>query len=122
MLPLSIGRVCRSLSGRDQREGLTITRGAAHEPILSLKLAGAATERHIDAAIMCFRNALAAQKAIVIDLSQTSAIDQRFFGLLLMLRKQLVQRGDRLTFSGATLRTRKLFRINGFEFLLDPKT
>jgi N-acetylglucosaminyldiphosphoundecaprenol N-acetyl-beta-D-mannosaminyltransferase len=122
VLPLSIGRVWRSLTGRNLREGLGITQGSASETSLTLKLSGAAIERHIDAAIMCFRNALAAQKAIVIDLSQTSAIDQRFFGLLLMLRKQLVQRGDRLTFSGATRHTRTLFRMNGFEFLLDPKT
>ena len=122
VLPLSAGRAWGSLTGRNLREGLTITSGAAHEPILSLKLAGAATERHIDAAIMCFRNALAAQKTIVIDLSHTTAVDQRFLGLLLMLRKQLVQRGDRLMFSGATRRTQKLFRMNGFEFLLDPKT
>lgn len=122
VLPLSIGRVWRSLTGHDLREGLRITQGSASETSLTLMLSGAATERHIGAAIMCFRNALATQKAIVIDLSQTSAIDQRFLGLLLMLRKQLVQRGDRLTFSGATRRTRMLFRMNGFEFLLDPHT
>lgn len=119
VVPLSMGRIWQSLVGRDQRQTLKITQ-STHMTSLTLTVSGAAIERHIDAAITCFRAALAAQTMIVIDLSQTSAIDQRFFGLLLMLRKQLAQRGDRLTFSGTTSRTRKLFRMNGFEFLLDP--
>jgi hypothetical protein len=44
-------------------------------------------------AIACFGEALASRKQIVVDFSETRAADARFFGLLLMLRKQLKGRG-----------------------------
>ena len=83
-----------------------------------IKLSGAATSCHIAAAITCFRGALEANKAIVIDLSKISRIDPRFFGLLLMLRKRAIRQGVGLEFTNATAGLRKAFRLNGFEFLL----
>ena len=49
---------------------------------------------------MPFREALAAEKRIAIDLAKTSAIDARFLGLLLMVRKQLRLAGNDLEFTG----------------------
>jgi N-acetylglucosaminyldiphosphoundecaprenol N-acetyl-beta-D-mannosaminyltransferase len=120
VLPLSVGQIFRRLAGVGKNDILTIDQSEGPET-LGIRLSGAAVIRHIDAATACFRQALEIRKPIVIDLSQVSTIDQRFFGLLLMLRKQLLARGDRLTFSGVKRRSRKLFRMNGFGFLLIPE-
>ena len=57
-------------------------------------------------------------KHIVINFAGTRLIDTRFLGLLLMLHKQLSGRGFRLTFTAVPPHIRRLFRLNGFEFLL----
>jgi N-acetylglucosaminyldiphosphoundecaprenol N-acetyl-beta-D-mannosaminyltransferase len=119
VLPLSIERIWRSLAGLDQRESLILDQSTDGE-VATIKLSGAATAQNIEAASKCFRLVLKTGKPIVIDLSQISTIDPRFFGLLLMLRKQLKNRGDRLQFSGATRRTRRIFQLNGFGFLIEP--
>ena len=54
-----------------------------------LGLSGA-IDRNTAKAIACFRETLTeTNKGVVIDLSNSHAIDARFFGLLLMLRKRL---------------------------------
>jgi N-acetylglucosaminyldiphosphoundecaprenol N-acetyl-beta-D-mannosaminyltransferase len=116
VLPLSAGQIWRGLIG--ENDGLIIER-REDTGAVGIWLTGAAVARHIDAATPCFRAALEAKKPVVIDLSQISTIDPRFFGLLLMLRKQLLGRGDRLTFSGVKRRTKKIFQMNGFGFLLE---
>jgi N-acetylglucosaminyldiphosphoundecaprenol N-acetyl-beta-D-mannosaminyltransferase len=55
---------------------------------------------------------------VIVDLSQTRAIDARFFGLLLMLRKQLTGKGTTLRFQGASQRLRRQFQLNSIEYLL----
>ena len=85
---------------------------------VTLRLYGSATAQHVDQAVSIFREAVKVKKAIVIDLSETRAIDARFFGLLLMLRKQLKGQGARLTFSGASSRLTRMFRRSGVNFLL----
>jgi N-acetylglucosaminyldiphosphoundecaprenol N-acetyl-beta-D-mannosaminyltransferase len=119
VLPLSAGHIWRRLTGIGKNDNLIIERREDPSAI-GIWLSGAAVARHIDAATAGFRTALEVQKPVVVDLSQVSTIDPRFFGLLLMLRKQLLNRGDRLTFSGVKRRTKKIFRMNGFGFLLDP--
>jgi N-acetylglucosaminyldiphosphoundecaprenol N-acetyl-beta-D-mannosaminyltransferase len=118
VVPLSAGQLWRGLIGSNEK--LTIER-REDDKVVGIKLSGPAIARHVDAAITCFRNALDAQKPIVIDMSQITMIDPRFFGLLLMLRKQLLSRADRMTFSGVNPRTLKAFRMNGFGFLLDAQ-
>jgi N-acetylglucosaminyldiphosphoundecaprenol N-acetyl-beta-D-mannosaminyltransferase len=83
-------------------------------------LVGFATKMHVSSSIAIFRCLLAERRDITIDVSQTRAIDPRFFGLLLMLRKQLREGGNILRFAGVSKRSRHIFRLNGFEFLLDP--
>jgi N-acetylglucosaminyldiphosphoundecaprenol N-acetyl-beta-D-mannosaminyltransferase len=121
VMPLSIGRIQRSCFSRDQ-EGLAATSTAVAGENVTIKFVGAATERHIDAATKCFRDALANSNTVAIDVSQLTTIDPRFFGLILMLRKQLVQRGGRLLFSGVTRRARRLFGLNGFGYLLETQS
>ena len=84
-----------------------------------LKLSGPAINRHLDKALTSFRGALAARKAILIDLSGTSAVDARFFGLFVVLRKEATLRGCALQFVKPSPRIRRKFRRNGFEFLLE---
>jgi N-acetylglucosaminyldiphosphoundecaprenol N-acetyl-beta-D-mannosaminyltransferase len=57
-------------------------------------------------------------KAIDVDVSRTITIDPRFFGLLLMVRKQLRKRGQMLCVIEASPAITKTFQRNGFEFLL----
>lgn len=83
-------------------------------------LTGDATAEHIDVAIECFRKALAQSAHVVIDVTKTRFIDARFFGLMLMLRKQLMARGGALSCTGASRSIKKMFRLNGVEYLLAP--
>ena len=87
---------------------------------VSLKLSGPAINGHIHEAIIGFRTALQARKAILIDLSGASAVDTRFFGLFVVLRKEAALRGCALRFVDPPPRIRRKFRRNGFEFLLKP--
>jgi len=57
---------------------------------------------------------------LLIDFSQTLAIDQRFLGLLLMVRKQLKACGADLKLAGISRELEKAFRLNGVEYLLSP--
>ena len=58
------------------------------------------------------------KKQIVIDFSETSAVDARFLGLLLMLRKQLKAQNAVPRFIGISRRLERMFRLNGFGYLL----
>jgi N-acetylglucosaminyldiphosphoundecaprenol N-acetyl-beta-D-mannosaminyltransferase len=85
---------------------------------MTIALSGSATERHVDKAIACFRNALTSNKHINLDVSNAQSVDPRFFGLFLMVRKQLSSRGKELRFTGVTPQMRRIFQRNRFEFLL----
>ena len=86
-----------------------------------MTLRGAAVARNIDTAIACFRSALAARRHLVaIDFSEVRAIDARFLGLLLMLRKGLKERGGRLELTGVSGPTARSFRLNELRYLLTP--
>jgi N-acetylglucosaminyldiphosphoundecaprenol N-acetyl-beta-D-mannosaminyltransferase len=83
-----------------------------------VELSGDAVDRHVDRAINHFRKALASGKQVVVDISKTRDIDPRFFGLFLMVRKHLASQGMHLVFRGVSHETRRIFRLNKFEFLL----
>jgi N-acetylglucosaminyldiphosphoundecaprenol N-acetyl-beta-D-mannosaminyltransferase len=85
---------------------------------VTVDLSGAAIVLHVDKAIHHFRNALATGKQITVDVSKTNRVDPRFFGLLLMVRKQLASQGKQLRFTGISPGIRRIFRFNRFEFLL----
>jgi N-acetylglucosaminyldiphosphoundecaprenol N-acetyl-beta-D-mannosaminyltransferase len=85
-----------------------------------LELSGDATARYINHAICCFQQAVRLDKPLVIlDLGAVRNMDQRVFGLILMLRKVLRQRGAALLFIRISCQVRRLFRLNELEFLLD---
>jgi N-acetylglucosaminyldiphosphoundecaprenol N-acetyl-beta-D-mannosaminyltransferase len=85
---------------------------------LTLRLSGDATVEHVAQAISYFRKALTVQRGLVLDLSSTRLIDARFFGLFLVLRKQLKSRDANLKFTGISPRLARLFCLYRVEFLL----
>jgi N-acetylglucosaminyldiphosphoundecaprenol N-acetyl-beta-D-mannosaminyltransferase len=88
---------------------------------LTVALCGLATAQNIDRVIPIFRNAISTQKKIVIDLSNVYMIDQRVLGLLLMLRKKLKSSGASPILQGVSPSLRRIFRLNGLEFLLTER-
>jgi N-acetylglucosaminyldiphosphoundecaprenol N-acetyl-beta-D-mannosaminyltransferase len=116
VLPLAIAaRWQRRWAGKPQQLRIDRTQGAAG---VTLRLCGDATAHYVGHAISCFRGALINQKQLLIDLSAVRRIDIRFFGLFLMLRKQLNAKSASLKFIGISPRLARLFRLNGVEFLL----
>jgi N-acetylglucosaminyldiphosphoundecaprenol N-acetyl-beta-D-mannosaminyltransferase len=115
VLPLAIVLRWNRWRGRDR--DLLIRRRQDGKSIV-LSLSGAATGPHVGKVTAWFRSALAAQQPITIDLTDTHAIDARFLGLLLMVRKRLARQDLPLTLTGARLGLRLLLRLNGFGFLL----
>jgi N-acetylglucosaminyldiphosphoundecaprenol N-acetyl-beta-D-mannosaminyltransferase len=85
---------------------------------VTLTLFGAATAANVEGTIEVFRDAAAAKKDIRINLSNTCAVDARFLGLILMLRKLVRKQGTELKFTGVSDRIRTMFSLNGAEFLL----
>jgi N-acetylglucosaminyldiphosphoundecaprenol N-acetyl-beta-D-mannosaminyltransferase len=90
-----------------------------HQGSSVIGLVGFATQMHVTKSIAFFRSILVGCRDVTIDVSQTRLIDPRFFGLLLMLRKQLANKGKTLKFAGLSKRSRRIFRLNGFDFLLE---
>jgi N-acetylglucosaminyldiphosphoundecaprenol N-acetyl-beta-D-mannosaminyltransferase len=117
VLPLVVATLWQRLRYERKSRDLVIRQAQSHDSV-TLSLYGVATALQVNEAIPCFRAAAAENKQIVIDLSETRAIDARFVGLLLMLRKQLKGRGAGLKFVGVSSRLRRMFRLNGVAFLL----
>jgi N-acetylglucosaminyldiphosphoundecaprenol N-acetyl-beta-D-mannosaminyltransferase len=84
-----------------------------------LKLPVLATAQAVPGAQAPFREAIASGKHVIVDCSQTCAADSRFFGLLLMLRKQLRQREINPQFRGISPQLRKQFWLHGVDYLLE---
>jgi N-acetylglucosaminyldiphosphoundecaprenol N-acetyl-beta-D-mannosaminyltransferase len=87
---------------------------------VTIRIAGDANHRNIARAIACFRETLTQGSGqVVIDLAGTRAIDGRFLGLLLMVRKCLNAKGAKLSFIGLSAAKRRLFWLNEANFLLN---
>jgi N-acetylglucosaminyldiphosphoundecaprenol N-acetyl-beta-D-mannosaminyltransferase len=84
-----------------------------------VKLAGYALGPQIGLAIEGFRDALAlAKHEVVVDLREVKAVDQRFLGLLLMLRKSRTAQRASLKVVGASKSVARSFRLNQVAHLL----
>ena len=119
VLPLALNAQWQRLKPFGKRDVFAI-QVIDHGDSTEIAMTGAATTERVAAVTPYFQDALMKRKSVTVEISGISIIDIRFFGLLLMLRKQLVQQGLRLEFTGLTSRTRKSFRLNRFEFLLTP--
>jgi N-acetylglucosaminyldiphosphoundecaprenol N-acetyl-beta-D-mannosaminyltransferase len=118
-LPLVAGSLWRQMRRRGKND-FRILQGRTCDTVTRLALVGAATAQHAEEAASLLRDVVPTQNEVVLDVSQTQFIDARFFGLLLMLRKRLMQRGAQLRFVGVSPRIARIFRLNGAEFLLRP--
>lgn len=120
VLPVAlIGQWQRLTTGADE-QALLIEHSQSDDAA-TLKFSGSATARHIDQAAIAFRQALAANSTIAIDLSETCAVDARFLGLLLMVRKVAASRKGCLIITRVSNNTKRLFRLNGAGFLLSDR-
>jgi N-acetylglucosaminyldiphosphoundecaprenol N-acetyl-beta-D-mannosaminyltransferase len=116
VLPLAVRARWNALC-RHAQQDLVIARTQDHRTI-TLGLSGACTARNAEKAVPVFREAIATRKDLAINLSNTSAIDARFLGLLLMVRKEAKKGRADMGFTGVPSRLQKLFKLNGVEFLL----
>jgi N-acetylglucosaminyldiphosphoundecaprenol N-acetyl-beta-D-mannosaminyltransferase len=94
---------------------LIITQAHGSDAI-TLSLSGPADAQHVDKAIPAFREATATGKQITLDFSNVRAIDARFLGLLLMLKKKLKGAGAVPEFTGVSPLLAKIFWLGGLEF------
>ncbi|MBV9559061.1 MAG: WecB/TagA/CpsF family glycosyltransferase [Bradyrhizobium sp.] len=99
----------------ERRQELIVTQVHASESV-TLSLSGSANARHVDRAIPAFREAAATMKQVTLDFSNIQAIDARFLGLLLMLKKKLKAHGAAPKFIGVSPLLRKVFHLGGLEF------
>jgi N-acetylglucosaminyldiphosphoundecaprenol N-acetyl-beta-D-mannosaminyltransferase len=119
-LPLAVDSLWTRFRSAWTGRGLQIElREEAHAVVVHLS--GLAIAVHIDEAIKAFRQALGKEKPIDVDVSGIRLLDPRFFGLLLMVRKQLRRRGQALRFIGLSPAILRAFRLNRFEFLLSDE-
>lgn len=121
-LPLAIGMRLDRINPLRKPQELQIK---ASQDVSSTRLAltGDAVERHIDVAIHYFRDVLAKETDVMIcDLSRVKRIDQRFLGLLLMVRKRAIEEGMTLKVECPSSSVRRMFRLNEAAHLLseDP--
>lgn len=116
IVPLVVLTRWRALRSGNHKDGLSIEREEVAGAIV-FRLKGAACGEQIDLAIASFRSALKTSKNVVINFADTTWIDPRFLGLILMLNKELRGRGLRLSFADASPRITRCLRLNGFEFM-----
>lgn len=117
VLPLIVWTRCLQLEyGRHGQE--LVVRQVRGDQSITVSLCGPAIAPNVNKVIPVFRDAIGTKKRIVIDFSASRAIDVRFLGLLLMLRKKLNGNGASLTFIGLSSGLEKIFRLNGLGFLL----
>jgi len=120
VLPIAVRSKWDQLCGRASKS-LQIERTDGRDTI-TLQLSGAATAANVGQAIDAFRSALASRRKIRINLAKTCAIDGRFLGLILMLRKRAKKEAIDLDFFGASKRLKAVFRLNGAAFLLEEQS
>ena len=121
VFPLLLVDFWSRLTARRPGDDLNITNSDDHDSVI-INLDGSATAKTVEKAAVLFENACATSKDIVVNFTNTRQIDARFLGLILMLDKHLKLQGQQLRLSGASPRVEKLFRLNGFEFLLRAAT
>jgi N-acetylglucosaminyldiphosphoundecaprenol N-acetyl-beta-D-mannosaminyltransferase len=119
VLPLAVITRWHRIARNHQTDNLQVNKRVAGLSI-TISLCGVASENQVLKAMPCFEAALAQKRDIVIDLSNIRLIDARFFGLLLMLRKELKAQGLKLEFAGISRRIERIFRLSELQFLLCP--
>ncbi len=83
-----------------------------------LSFVGSATSINIKEIIGALRATLSSDRRVVIDLTEVSAIDARFLGLLLVFRKMVKSSGAEVILSGFSSSLERIIRLNGADVLL----
>ena len=117
VLPLAMLTWWLRLKYHPYGQDLVLTQARGHESV-TVSLSGPATARHVNRMIPVLREAIAKKKRIKIDFSNTTVIDARFLGLLLMLRKRLRGNGVHPILIGLSPGLKRVFCLNGLGFLL----
>jgi len=120
-LPIYLIRSSRTIRGTAATQRLAISRVEDERKIVLL-LAGDLIAEHVQNAIPHLRDAISAEKHLWLNLSRARHVDERFFGLLLALSKELAGRGAELRLVGVPRRLKRDFRLNRFDFLLDSSS
>jgi N-acetylglucosaminyldiphosphoundecaprenol N-acetyl-beta-D-mannosaminyltransferase len=100
--------------GFDRAGELIISEVVGPETV-TLSLSGPIDADNVDTAILAFRDAIATGKRITLDFSDIRAIDARFLGLLLMLKKRLKAEGTVLKFRGLSPLSERIFFLGGLD-------
>jgi N-acetylglucosaminyldiphosphoundecaprenol N-acetyl-beta-D-mannosaminyltransferase len=117
VIPLIILRQWYSFKLGGKGQYLRVERADDHNSVI-LSIDGLATAQNIGNAVTPFLDAASEARSIVINFANTRLVDARFIGLLLMLNKVLRRQHLQLILAGVTPRIARLFRLNGFGFLL----
>ena len=85
-----------------------------------VEASGDAVRQYTSLAIDQIQKAVSlARSVVVLDLAAVRDIDQRFLGLILMLRKSLKERGATLQLANTSDAVRRVIQLNALEFLFD---
>jgi len=120
VLPLLVLIRWHRVGRRRKGQAFVIKQSEDHKTVI-LSIIGMATAQNVGNAVCCLQDAVAAAKHVVINFADTELIDPRFLGLLLMVSKRLKEQQLNLEFAQVPPRISRLFRLNGFGFLLSPK-
>ncbi len=117
VLPLAIAaQRARFAPARRQLLATTVSQ---ERNSVAVRLSGYALGAQIGFAVEGFRKAAGLTNGeIVVDLREVKAVDQRFLGLLLMLRKTLAAKGATMKVVGASKSVARSFRLNQVDYLL----
>ena len=118
VLPLALALVLRRLRAKDQ-SGLTVSMRQIGDRAHAIEMTGHGVAETVKEAVPLLRAAIRHSNELTIDCARLRSIDARFLGLLLMVRKSMLQKDGRLVFANSSWRIRRAFRLNGFGFLLD---
>jgi N-acetylglucosaminyldiphosphoundecaprenol N-acetyl-beta-D-mannosaminyltransferase len=117
VVPLMFIAPWNLMTAKGRARELDFDMAEGHKSVI-LSIKGAAIAQNAGQLRASFQDLLAVNKNVVINCSDISFIDPRFLGLLLMLNKEMKKRQLQLTLTGVPSRIERLFRLNGFEFLL----
>jgi N-acetylglucosaminyldiphosphoundecaprenol N-acetyl-beta-D-mannosaminyltransferase len=118
VLPLVIYRITTQSKAKSP---FSIDIMGLDEEEFRVKIWGAATRHNIKEIILRCSVAASARRQVVIDLSDTCAIDARFLGFLLMLRNSVGRHGAKVRLVGLSRSVQRQFRLNGVGFLLQSE-
>lgn len=113
ILPLMLIRALKRKTGRP----LEVERSETQESSV-ISLNGDATAANVSRVLPFFEAAAIGYRDLSINFSGATMVDARFIGLILMLKKELRQRGLHLKLTDLRPPVERSFRLNGFGYLI----